>query len=67
MYDQAGIPERNPMLSTGLLQTGKGVPALPPRFTSGAFTDLAFLDIIPNIPLTEVIMQGNLRSFQYAE
>lgn len=56
------VPEGEPQLLTGLLQAEEGVPGRPARFAAGGRTDLAFLDVVTNVILAEVIVQRNLRA-----
>ena len=53
---QKVLPKGDVKLSTGLLETGKGVSAATPNVVTGRAADLAFLDILTDVSLTQVVM-----------
>ena len=61
------VPEREAELLAGLLQAEEGIPCGPPRLASGGRTNFAFLDIVANIILAQVIVQRDVRSLQHEE
>ena len=59
------FPEVHAQPSTGLLETGKGVPRPTPCLAPRAAADLPLLDVVPHVAFAEVVMQGNLGPLQH--
>ena len=61
------VPEGELELLPGLLQAEEGIPRGAPRLTSGRGANLALLHIIPNVILTEIIVERNFWALEDQE
>jgi len=50
------FPERNIQLSAGFLKAGKSVPAATSNIAAGGTADLAFLDVLTDVSLAQIVM-----------
>ena len=55
------VGKGHPMLFAGLFQTGKSVAAFPPKLTPGTTADFSPFHILPDLPLTQIVVQRQPR------
>ncbi len=59
------LPEGDALFFTGFFQAGEGIPTSSFVFRSGAAADFSFNDVFPNVTFAEIVVEWDIRSFQY--
>ena len=59
------IPEREAMFLAGFLEAEKSIPTLAPQIAPGRAADFSSFDILPDIPLAEIVVKGEEWKLQY--
>jgi len=61
------VPEGDPQLLAGFLQAEERIPSSTSRLTSGRSANLAFLHIVTNIILAEVVVERDFRALKHQQ
>src|SRR3990170_1390343 len=61
------LPEGDPQLPAGLLQTREGISTAAPELAAGAPADLALLDVLADVPLTGVVVQRDVGPVEHQQ
>ncbi len=61
------VPERDTELAASLFETGEGIAAPPSEVATGLSTDLSPRDLLPEVRLTPIGVQGHVWPLEHQQ